>query len=91
MPHQFTIRAHGISIPTHGTSVALVSCQGTVDERRYAKEGEDMKRALIVTLISGAFALYRRAQKHQDAKPHLAAAASLFRDMEVRFWASRAS
>jgi hypothetical protein len=43
-------------------------------------------RPLIARSHLGLGVLYRRAQKHHDAKPHLAAAASLFRDMGMRFW-----
>jgi hypothetical protein len=46
-------------------------------------------RPLTARRHLGLGVLYQRARKHQDAKPHLATAASLFRDMEMRFWPER--
>ncbi len=47
-------------------------------------------RPLVARCRLGLGALYRRTRRREEAREHVAAAADMFREMEMRFWLERA-
>jgi len=71
------------------------SAADSVTAERYYREASEraMKlglRPLVAHCDFGLGKLYRRTDKRQEAQEHLATAARMYREMDMRFWLEQA-
>ena len=80
----------------HGSDdVRVVSRHYLVSAQRYYREaitlGAELgMRPLVAHCHLGLGKLYRRMDKREEAKEHLATATTMYRDMDMRFWLEKA-